>query len=195
MSRFTNRSGKLRFYDGTATPYYLELKFDSGDFSAPSGTPLNDEELVLDRNKMTSDAHYIEGPDTRKMEPVELTFTALLEDTTITTYLLDWLKSMRDGRTTQVNSNPLESTQGDTQRDGSNANPTFADSNKSTCNVEYMLDGVVDVAWHYNEVWFSPSDQVVTESDDSVALALRGMVYGTVVRDTAFTPGGVDVTA
>ena len=30
MSKFTNRKGKLRIYDGTGTPFYLEFEFDLG---------------------------------------------------------------------------------------------------------------------------------------------------------------------
>ena len=63
MSKFTNRKGKLRLYDGTGTPFYLELDFDVGDFSGPLGIPKTEEILVLNRGQSDADAHYIEGSD------------------------------------------------------------------------------------------------------------------------------------
>ena len=35
----TLRDGKIRLYDGTGTPFYLELDLDMGDFNAPIGVP------------------------------------------------------------------------------------------------------------------------------------------------------------
>ena len=48
MGKKTQREAKLRLYDGTGTPYYLELDLDAGDLSGPLGQPLNEEILVLD---------------------------------------------------------------------------------------------------------------------------------------------------
>jgi hypothetical protein len=183
MSKFTNRKGALRLYDSTATPFYLELIFDKGDFSGPLGIPKTEEILVLNRGVYDANAHYIEGSDARVMEPFEITFSALIEDTTITTYLLDWL----EGNT--VNSNTIVTTKADTQRARSVASPAFADTNKKCSNVEYFLDGSTDIVWHYNEVYFELSDQIITEGEEEVAVALKGLCYGTVTRDTEFTSG------
>jgi hypothetical protein len=172
----------------------LELEFDNGDFSGPIATPMTEEILVLNRGLADSHMHYIEGPDDAMMAPVDITFTALIEDTTITTDLLDWLKAMTDALATTVSGQTLVSTETDTQRDGANNNPAFRDANKSTCNVEYFLDGAVDIVWHYNEVWFPPDQQSISEAEDGVTVSLTGRCYGTIVRDTAFT-AGTDVTA
>lgn len=196
MSKFTNRKGKLRLYDGAGTPYYLELDFDVGDFSGPLGQAKTEEMLVLDRGVMTADAHYIEGPDTKFMEPVPVTFSALVVDKTQCIYLLDWIEQMNNGdgssppqSSGQVNSNTLTSTKEDTQRDGANNNPAFADGTKLCCNLEYRLDGGPDRVWHYNEVFFELSAQQMSEAEDGVTIALNGMCYGTITRDTAFTSG------
>jgi len=187
MAKFTNKKGKLRLYDSTATPFYLELDFDKGDFSGPLGQPKTEEKLVLNRGNMDANAHYIEGSDEPIMEPVDVSFSCICEDTTITTYLLDWL----EGNT--VNSNTIVTTKGDSQRNGANANPAFADSDKKCCNVEYRLDGSTDIVWHYNEVYFPIEECQISEGEEEVTLSLKGKWYGTVTRDTEFT-SGTDVT-
>jgi len=190
MSKFTNKKGKLRLYDGTATPFFLELDFDLGDFSGPLGIPKTEEILVLNRGVSDSDAHYIEGSDEAVLEPFDITFSAFVVDKTQCGYLLDWLEAMQDGGgSPAVNSNTLVTTKGSTNRDGTNTTPAFADSTKMTCNVEYLLDGSTDIAWHYNEVWFPIDQQSISEAEDGVTVSLTGKVYGTVVRDTAFTSG------
>ena len=112
MGKFTERDGAIRLYDGTGTPYYLELVFDQADFSGPLGAPRTEEMLVLNRQQMDSYAHYVKGSDEALMAPVEISLSALLTDTeAITDYLLDWLT----GQT--VNSNTIATTKGDSQRD------------------------------------------------------------------------------
>jgi hypothetical protein len=190
MSKFVNKKGKLRLYDGTATAFFLELDFDLGDFSGPLGIPKTEEILVLNRGNADADAHYIEGNDDKIMEPFPITFSAFVVDKTQCKYLLDWLEAMEDGGgSPAVNSNTLVTTKEDTQRDGSNNSPAFADSTKMTSNLEYKLDGTTDICWHYNEVLFALSEQVISEAEDGVPIALNGMVYGTVVRDAAFSAG------
>ena len=183
--KFTNRKGKIRLYDGTTGvngPYYLELKFDLGDFSGPIGVSETEEILVLDRGVMTSDAHYIEGGDDKVMEPNELSFSALLEDTSITENLLDWI----EGNT--VNDKTIVDTKGTSIRKNV-TNPIFADANKRCSNLEYKLDGAADLVWKYLEVHFPIAEQSISESDDGVTIALKGKCYGLISRDTAWTAG------
>ena len=187
MSKFTNKSGKLRLYDGTATPFYLQLDFDLGDYSAPMGAPKTEEILVLDRNKMTGDAHYIEGGDDALMASVPLTFSAYIVDKTQCIYLLDWIDVMNGGLSATINGNTIVTTKEDTQRDGSNNNPAFADSGKLCCNVEYKLDGGTDRVWHFNEVWFPGDQQQISEAEDGVTIALNGLICGTITRDTSWS--------
>ena len=188
-------SGTIRLYDGTGSPYYLKMDFDNGDFTAPMGTPRTEEILVLFRGTMNSDGHYIEGSDEAVMAPLDLSFSAVLENGNETTYLLNWLKAMNDALATTVNSNTLVSTEADTQRDGSNNNPGFADSNKGTCNIE--IRWVETNAQHlsYNEVYFSLAEQSIAESEDAVTITLSGKVYGTIEIDTSAFTSGTDVTA
>ncbi len=190
--KFTNRKGKIRLYDGTGTPFYLEISFDAADLSAPSGRPLVEEIAVLDRGSVDANAHYITGPQDVYMQALEMSFSALVTDLTGFGYLQNWIEIL-NGDGTTVNSNTIVTTKGTTQNDGSNNNPAFADSNKLACNVEYLLDGAsADQGWQFNEVYF-PHPQV-SESDEGVSLALAGQIYGTITTITAFT-SGTDVAA
>lgn len=186
----TKQNAKIRLYDGAETPYYLELDLDPGDLSGPAGAPLTEEILVLDRGNMTADAHYIEGPDDKLMEPVPVTFSAVITDAAQTVYLLDWLAAMNDNLATTVNGNTLTSTIGDSQRNGAVNNPAFADANKEVCNIEYLITmSGADLGWKYMEVRF-PMDQIqISEGDDAITVSLNGMCYGTITRLTGFTAG------
>jgi len=184
---YTNRSGKMRLYDGTATPFYLELDFDAGDFTGPLYEPLTEEILKLNRGKADSDAHYIEGPEDKIYEPVQLSFSVMLTDLSISGYFLDWIDVL-NGETTTINSNTIVTTKATTQRNGVTC-PAFADTNKLACNLEILWDEDTDRGWQYNEV-FIPGDQAtVTESDDGVVVAATAMWYGSIARISAFTAG------
>jgi len=190
MSKVTQRDAKIRLYDSTASPLYLELDFDLGNFTGPIGTPKTEELLQLDRGKVTSDMHYIEGSDDVMMAPVDISFGYFLQNVIQQTYLIHWLTAMNDGLTQTVNAHTLESTESDTQRDGSNANPAFADSNKSTCDVEWLADtGGTDFGWRYNGVLFLLDQQTFAEAESEVMLTLNGKCYGTITAITAFTAG------
>ena len=195
--KFTNKKGKLRLYDGTATPYYLELDFDVGDFSGPLGVPKTEEILILNRGNSDADAHYIQGSDARIMEPFPITFSAFVVEKTQCLYLFDWIEALADGGgSPAVNAHTIVTTKGTTQRDGANATPAFADASKMTSNVEYMLDGTADIVWKYNEVYFELSDQPLGEGEDAVNVSLTGMCYGTVPpRAAAFTTPSTSVEA
>jgi len=194
--KFTNKQGKIRLYDGAATPYYLEVDFDAGDFTGPMGIPKTEEILVLDRGNITADSHYKEGSAEKVMEPLAVSFTGSVADDTQCVYLLDWMEQLSNGDSASpvqssgaVNSKTLTTTQGDTKRDGTNYNPTFADGTKMCCNLEYRLDSSTDIVWHYNEILF-PLDQLsISEAEDGVTIAFAGLCYGTITRDTAFTSG------
>jgi len=195
MAKKTMKNAKLRLYDGTATPFYLEVDLDVGDYSGPLGQPRTEEQLVLDRGNMNANAHYIEGPDDKLMEPVPVSFSVLIRDDQQTINILDWLAGMWDGGTTQVNVHTLATTKQDTKRDGTNFNPAFADSNKLTCNIEYLIEtGATDLGLKYAEVLLPLDQQPIGESAEGITLKLSGMCYGTVTRITGFT-AGTDVEA
>ncbi len=195
MSKLTMRKGKIRIYDSTATPWYLEFDLDVGDYSGPMGIPRQEEILVLNRGVMDAHGHYIKGADDKLMEPVNVSFSVLIRDDVQTIYILDWLKAGQDAGATQVHAHTLATTKGDTQRDGANANPAFADSNKLCFNIEYLMEtGGTDLGFRYAEVFFPLDQQSLSEAEDGITLALTGTCYGTISRITAFT-AGTDVEA
>jgi hypothetical protein len=189
MAKLVNRDGKMRFYESTATPFYLEFDFDAGDFSGPLMVPLTDEMIILDRGKATADIHHIEGPENKIWEPSQITFSGMLQDSTLWGYILQWVEWLNGGAAT-INSNALVTTKGDTARDGVVTCPAFADSNKRACNIEILWDGpTTDLGMRYSEV-FIPGDQVsLSEGEDAITLAFTGLCYGLIARISAFTSG------
>ena len=188
--KMTSKDAKIRFYDSTATPYYLEFDLDPGDITFPLGTPLTEETLILNRGNMDANAHYIEGSDAPMMAPVPVSFSIVVTDQAQTTNILNWLAAMNDALATQVNSHTLETCEGDSQRDGATANPAFADANKSSCELEYLLTMAgTDLGWLYTAVRYDLDKQTFAESEDGIILTLNGMCYGTITRITSFTTG------
>jgi len=195
MARKTSQNAKIRLYDSTATPYYLEIDADVADFSGPIAAPLTEEILDLDRGNMNANAEYRQSSDEPLMAPFPISFSVYLRDATQTINLRNWLRAMWDALATQVNAHTLESTETDSQRDGAVANAAFADSNKSQCIIEYLVSmSGTDVGLKYNGVWFPPEQQMINEAEDGIPLSLNAMVYGTVTDITGFT-AGTDVEA
>jgi len=194
--KFTKRNGAIRFVDGTSTSYYLDIDFENADLNAPFGTPLTEELLHMNRGVMDSDAHYVQGPDDPMMAPLPMTLSVTLTDGAHTQNVLDWITALNDGGSTTVNSNTVATTESDTQRDGSNNNPAFANSNKLTCNVEaHWNTSGTDLHFIWAEVCF-PRDQVqIAESDDGVNITLNGMIYGTITYNSSALNGDTDIEA
>jgi hypothetical protein len=190
MAKKTNKDAKIRLYDGTGTPYFLELDLDAGDFNGAIGRARQEEQLVLNRGRMDANAHYVKGSDDKLFEPVPVSFSIFLRDDVQTTYLLDMLKAGQDAGVTTVHAHTMATTKQDTQNDGANNNPAFADTNKLTYNVEYLIEtGGTDLGYKYSEVYFPLDQQHITEAEDGITLQLNGVCYGTITRITAFTAG------
>ncbi len=182
--KFTNRDGEIRFYDGTATPWYLKILFTGGDFQAPLGPPRPQETLVLDRQRLDANACYLRGSDAALLEPLPLDFSLHVTDHAAFVHLLDWLEGK------SVNGHAMVTTKGSSQRDGATSTPAFADPAKKCLDVEYRLDGpTADIVWKHHEVYFPLDQALLTESDGGVKVSLKGLVYGAVERAAAFTSG------
>jgi hypothetical protein len=154
---------------------------------------LTEEILELDRENFTSDAHYREGSDEKMMAPVPITFSTVITDQAQTVYLLDWLAAMNDALATQVNSNTLVSTEADSQRDGATNNAVFADSNKSTFDILWLITmSGTDLGMQYMECRVDMDQVQIAEADDGITISINAMCYGTITRITGF-PAGTDV--
>ena len=166
---------------------YFEVAFAQMDFSGPIGRALTDERLILDRQKAGSRMHFIEQADNKLYEPLPVSFAALLD----TTYNKDDLEiALQCGNPGSARWTAAgTSSKGDTQNDGSNSNPTFADSNKKTVNIQYLASSPgsgVDYGWAYYECYFPPDEQSYQEGEDGNVLSLNGGCYGLIKRIHGF---------
>ena len=197
MATYTNNNGSMRFYDSSATPYYVDLPFDNGDWSAPEGKARPVENLRLDRGTLSTDAHYTQGPDEVILEPQSITGTFILDELHGKTKLrqilnADALKSSA----WVVGSNTWATTKGDTSLvsglGASVTTPAFADKHKQCVNLEIIWDDPDEsgaIGQRYAEVYFPPDQQNIQESADGVVLSLNGLIYGTITEITAFSSG------
>ncbi len=192
MSIKTLQNAKIRFYDSTATPLYLEFDLDPGDFTGPFGAPLTEEILELDRGNMNANALYRQGNDEALMAPVPITFTIRLTDSAQTVNIKNWIRAMNNGGSTTVgaDSHTLETTAIDSNRDGATANPAPADSNKLQCIIEYLITMTgTDLGFKYEGIWLPADQQQISEAEDSITIAINAMCYGTITDITGFTSG------
>ena len=191
MAKVTQRDAKIRLYDSTpTTPWFLELDFDVGNFTGPIGTPRQEEILVLNRGIAGSGMHYIKGDDHKLMGPVPISFGYFLQDVVQQTYLIHWITAMNNALAQTVNAHTLQSTHADSNRDGSTANPAFADTNKSTCDICWLSNtGGTDFGWRYNGVYLPFDQQTFAEAEADITLSLNGLCYGTITAITAFPTG------
>ena len=162
---------------------FFKVKFAKMDFSGPIGRGKTEELLVLDRDTMDTCAHYIEGGDSKIYEPLGITFSAMLDDTCNWTYLEDALKCGNFDDSSYWTTTGV-STKGDTQNNGSSDNPTFADTNKKTVNIQMIFEKTTGTSqgWAYYEVYFPPEEITITESEESVDIAASGAVFGVIER-------------
>lgn len=165
---------------------YFEVAFVAMDFSGPPGRPKTEEILVLNRNRMDANAHYVEGNDDRIYEPLPVSFSCLMDDAVNKDDILLVLQcgNPSSARWTATG----VSTKGDTKNDGTNANPSFRDSSKKTVNVQILFEGDADTpqGWAYYEVFYPQEDQKVAEAEDGVPLNTNGGCYGVIERIHGF---------
>jgi len=132
----------------------------------------------------------VKESDDKLLDPLPVTFSVFVRDDDQTLYLRNMLRAGQDGGTTTVNDHTMATTKEDTKRDGTNYNPAFADTNKLTYNVEYLIEtGDTDLGLQYAEVFFPLDQQRITESEDGIRFSLNGICYGTITDLTAFTSG------
>jgi len=186
------QDGELRISDwgaaGGAT-HYIQILFTEMDFSAPTSRPLTEETLILDRNKADSNMHYIQGPDTPIYDPIAITFTCKIADTSSTQLMVDWLSGVTRLPGASSGLTQLYSWKGKTTISG-NSLPAFADSTgKYAYKTEIKWDASsagTDIGYQYNEVFFTPGEQTITEAPDGVTLNVNGQIYGGVSRINSF---------
>jgi hypothetical protein len=165
---------------------YRNVAFSKMDFSGPIGRPKTDEILVLDRGTHGANSHYIEGDDMKIYEPLDISFSFILDDAVNKTYIFTALQcgNVNDGANWTTTGTTAKGT---TKNDGSNLNPAFVDTTKKAVNIQILFDGsTYDEGWAYYECFFPDSEQSLSESDDDVSLSCKGACYGVIERIHAF---------
>lgn len=192
MAKYTNKDAKLRFYDGSTPAYYFELCLDNGDVSAPIGIMKNEEILVLDRGLVTDCAHYIISNDTNVMEPLDVSFSVMINDS----QKFLWFMDLIEGNT--VNGNTTVTTKGAAAgRKGGTL--TFFDTTKKTFDLEYRMGDTTagftnEIVYILKECYFELGNQTFAEAEDGINLSLTGQCYGLIQRAAGFSTG-TDITA
>lgn len=193
--------GVLRLYDGTGTPYYLEVPFVEGKLVAPEGRARPAEIAVINRGRVRQTDtlwHYVEGPDTPIIEPLTLTFSFKMANTEPNYQKLRDALNIDMTATWTVGSNTWVTTKGLSQvLSGGESpqnvtTPAFSDPRKRCVDIQALWsdpDGTSDIGRRFREVYFEPSDQQFNEQDVMLEVRLTGRIYGSITDITAFTAG------
>jgi len=165
---------------------YFEVVFAGMDFTGPLGRPKTEEQLVLNRGTVDANAHYIQGPHGPIYEPLEISFSCLLDTTANKDKILKALECANPGADRWTSTGV--STKGDTKNDGSNSNPAFVDSNKKTVNVQMLWDAGTDIPFGlaYYETLFLLDQQSFSEAEEAITLSCVGATYGVIERIYGF---------
>ncbi len=149
------------------------------DFTGPIGRGRPEETLVLDRNTMSSDAHYIKGSDEKLMAVLPISFSCFLDDTVNQDYIMDALVCGNPGKSSLWDATGV-STKQDTKNDGTNYNPALIDStNKKCVDIQMVFAGsTLDQGLAFYEVYFPREECSITEGADGIVLNAAGGVYG-----------------
>lgn len=196
MATYTALDGACRIYDGTATPYFIEVLFDQGDLSFPEGKARPEETPIMHRGRaVTATVHHIIGDDTPVVEPTELSFSFRMQnDVANEEKLYDALCNPSLVSPWTVGADTWDSTKGDAAlvngKGDSFVDPAFADPMKKCVNFEILWsrDGV-DIGRKIVAVYIAPDQISLAEAEDSVMVSVTGQVYGETSRITAFTAG------
>lgn len=170
-------------------PFYFEFCLDNGDFTAPVGVPTQENSLVLSRGRANDCMHYVLGSEAAILEPVEVSFTVMVNDSEKFIDLLRWIEGK------DVNGQTIVSTKGTSDRTAYTTGINFADTTKKTCDLMYQLSG--DGKWYtiaYDEVYFDLGSLSITEAEDGVNLSMTGMCYGNITSTISMRPGTDIVT-
>lgn len=155
---------------------------------------------MLDRGRVTADAHYVQGPDEPILAALPFSCSFRLANTEPNfSKFLNLIRNAGAGVATRsVGPNTWATTKGTTQVLDSNpegtalvTTPAFADPAKFCVNVALLYedpDAANDRGFRWNEVYFPP-DRQITEGETDVMIDLSGEIYGSIALITAFPAG------
>ena len=188
---FQGKDGELRIieYGSGATRYYMEVLFCEMNLTGAIARPRSDETLIMNRGKMDTDAHYVDGDDAPRHAPLPVSFSCRLADTVNSRILSDWLAGVTTITNAASGTTTIISWDGNTTMDSITI-PAFRDSGKSSYRLEVLWSpstSASTLGYRWEQVYFPPSEQTITESGDNLILSANGQVYGDVSRMTAFS--------
>lgn len=201
--RYFGKRGELRIYSGETSVNcagslaFFKVGFVNMNFTAPEGRPRPEEIPVLDRGLIDANAHHVQGLDDVIMAPQNITFTADLDDTVNRDDLRAALSNPDRNSPWTVGGVSFAANNGTSQlRNGFGSlvsTPSPFDSEHERVTLEVIWTGGTpgsnDTGRKYSEVWFSPDQVQLTESENNVQLAATGFWYGPVSHISAFSPG------
>ena len=171
-----------------ASGQYYEVVFEQMNLTAPEGHNRPEEIIRMNRGRLDSNAHYIQGLDDPIVEPMQITFSAWLDSVFNKTALPKALSCENAGIPTW--SKVGISTKGDTTLPaGLTGNliplPLFTDPTKKAVCIQAKWDDVTgsSVMREYNEVHIPSGGVRITEAPDAVTLELTGGIYGSIKDD------------
>jgi hypothetical protein len=167
---------------------HMEVAFVNMDLNGPEGPPRPEDIFRTDRGQLTSSAGYIQGPDDPALAPMNMTFSATIDDLVNRTALSDALACNNAGLTNTWPKVGI-STKTDSQRRAGLSGNFFAtapfdDPVKKTVCVQVEYEQTAGNSYReYNEVYFDPVNISLNEAVDGVNLSMSGMIYGDVRTD------------
>lgn len=206
MSLFVyfGKRGSLRLYsgasDGLGGRYYFEVPFVNMDFNTTAGRPRPDEIPVMDRGILNSYSHHIQGPDVPIIQPVQLTFTCLIDNTVNRFELRNAMGNLDRNPTWTVNGTTWSNVNGTTlQLNGFGAavsTPLPYDTEHDRINISmlwygdpHIASGTDDSGLRLNETWFQPGQVRIAESPTAVTMNATGWIYGAICSISAHAAG------
>jgi len=167
------------------------------NFSGPEGRPRPDEIPVLDRGNLTSTTHYVQGSDDAVMAPLNVTFTADLDDAVNRDKLRLALGNPDRVSPWAIGGLSFANTNGQSQiLNGSGtlvSTPVPFDAAHDRVDLVVLwrgdTPGTNDEGRAFREVWFNPSQITLTETDVAVQIAATGWCYGAISSLSAFSGG------
>lgn len=192
MGRITyqGRGGALRLSDGSSPPKYLELPFVQMNYSIPLASPRPADSIT------PTLSGYQHAPDEAAyFAPVPISFSASIDDQTNSWKLRDALGNPDMDSTWKVGTQTWTTTRGRGSiilADGASWSQgvSFFDAKKNAVNMEVLWtqpQAGSAFGIRAEEIYFAPEEQQIAESADSVEITIRGMCYGRITYQGAFT--------
>ena len=204
ITAYFGKYGEIRVYsgsdDGSGGKYYFQVAFAGMDFQTVLGRPRPDEIPVMDRGILNGYAHHIQGPDVPIIQPQQLTWTCMIDNTINRRNLRRCLSNPDRESPWQVGGVTWSNVNGTTmQINGAGSlvsTPMPYDTQHDRVNISVLWKGdpldateTDNMGFNLNEVWFQPGQTRIVEAPDSVKLNVTGWIYGAISAMSAFNQG------